>query len=314
MNGEAMISAMLSKREWLSPLWMAALCALLPGCAGSGSTTSTTSAPAASHAANLTGGWLLVGSMPSFFVPSASTATNVAASLAVTGTSIIGSAAIQGVCGTGGAFGEGFVGALAGTVNEDGTFSAGFSSTQVPVQTLTIEGTVPISPDAGWVGTVTYSNAGGDGSCAASFSNSFTAVSFPSVAGTFSGSGELTYASGVSGLSPAPGTPYSMSVSLTQAGVGAVESAVTGNIQLSGFSCFSSGITNPIGSYIESNQLSLNFTMNDGASVLVVGSMSNTTGTQLAISGMYVSGDSCAGDYFVATDPSLGSNPLLLNQ
>jgi hypothetical protein len=311
LSGQAIIFAMLPKRDWLSPLWMVALCAFLPGCAGSGSTTSTASVPAASHAANLTGGWLLAGSMPSYFVPNTSTATNVAVSFGVSGTTIIGSAAVQGVCSAGGPFGEGFVGALSGTVNEDGTFSAGVSSTQDPIQTLTITGTVPVNPNAAWAGTVTYSAPGGNVQCAASFSHSFTAVSFPSVAGTFSGSGELTFASVVSGLAPALGTPYSMSVSLAQAGVGDVESSITGTIQLSGFACFTGGTT--IGSFGDSNQVVLNLNMNDGAFVTVVGSINNTAGTQLAVSGIYVRGDSCAGNYFVATDPSLSSNPLLLS-
>lgn len=311
-----MITAMLSKREWLSPLWTAALCALLPGCAGSGSTTttSTASVPPASHAANLTGGWLLAGSMPTYFVPDANTATNVAVSFGVSGTTINGSANIQSVCSTGGAFGHGYVGALNGTVNEDGTFTASFSSTQVPAQILTIAGTAPVNPGDGWVGTLTYSNAGGDGQCAASFNNSFTAVSFPSVEGTFSGSGELTSGYVISGLSPAPGTPYSMSVNLTQGGV-AAQAPISGTIQLSGFSCFTSGtIDTQPGSDVESNLLNLSFTMDDGASVQLAASINNTAGTQLAVSGIYVRGDSCGGNYYVATDPSLSSNPLLLNQ
>jgi hypothetical protein len=54
--------------------------------------------------------------------------------------------------------------------------------------------------------------------------------------------------------------------------------------------------------------------MNDGASVQLAGSVNNTAGSQLAISGIYVRGDSCGGNYYVATDPSVSSNPLLLNQ
>jgi hypothetical protein len=250
--------------------------------------------------------------MPYYFVPNTSTATAVAASFAVSGTNIIGSAQIVGVCGTGGAFQQGYVAAISGTVNEDGTFTASFSSTQSP-QTLTIQGTVPTNTDAGWAGNVSYSSAGGPGQCAASFSNSFTAAPVGSVAGAFSGSGELTYASVTSGLTPALGTPYSMSASLTQGSAGA-ESAITGTVQFSGFSCFTSGTASTIGSNIESNILNLNFTMNDGASVLVAGSVNNVAGTQLAISGIYVRGDSCAGNYFVASDPSLTSNPLLLNR
>jgi hypothetical protein len=294
---------------------MAALCALLSGCAGSGpGSTTTASVPAASHAANLAGGWLLVGSMPSYFVPNTNTATNVAASFGVSGTTINGSVNVESVCSAGGPFSEGFVGAVNGTVNEDGTFSASFSSTQVPIQSLTIEGTVPVNPDGGWAGKITFSIAGGNGQCAASFSDSFTAVSFPSVAGTFSGSGDLTFAQVVSGLSPALGTPYSMSVNLTQAGVGA-QSAISGTIQMSGFSCFTTGtIDTEPGSDVESNLLNLNFAMADGASVELAASINNTPGKQLAVSGIYVRGDSCAGNYYMATDPSLSTNPLLLNQ
>ena len=252
--------------------------------------------------------------MPPYFVPSANTATNVAVSLGVGGTTIYGSANVQSVCSGGGPFQEGFVGAISGTVNEDGTFSAGFSSIQSPAQTLTIQGTVPTSAGVGWAGKVSFSTVAGPASCASSFSNTFTAVPVASVAGTFSGSGELTYAYATSGLAPAPGTPYSMGVSLTQGGVGAV-SPITGTIQLSGFSCFTSGTINKEpGSDIESNLLNLNFTMNDGASVLLVASVNNTAGTQLAVSRIIVGGDSCAGDYDVATDPSLSTNPLLLNQ
>jgi hypothetical protein len=294
-------------------LFPAALCALLQGCAGSGSTPPAASVPTASHATNLTGGWLLVGSMPTYFVPTANTATNVAASFAVSGTSIVGSAAIQSVCSAGGAFEYGYVGVLSGTVNEDGTFSAGFSSTQIPVQTLTITGREPANPNEGWPGTMTYNIGSGNGQCAASFNNSFTAMPFPSVAGSFSGSGKLSYGYTISGVSPATGTPYSMSLNLAQNGVGA-QSPITGTIQLSGFSCFTSGTSSTIGSDVESNLLNLIFTMNDGASVQLAASLNNTAGTQLAVSGIYVRGDSCAGNYYVATDPSVSSNPLLLNQ
>lgn len=294
-------------------LFPAALCALLQGCAGSGSTPPAASVPAASHATNLTGGWLLVGSMPTYFVPTVNTATNVAASFMVSGSSIVGSADVQSVCSAGGAFGYGYVGVLSGTVNEDGTFSAGFSSTQIPVQTLTIAGTVPANPNEGWAGTMTYNIGSGNGQCAASFKSSFTAVPFPSVAGNFSGSGVLTYGYVISGVSPATGTPFSMSLNLAQNGVGA-QSPITGTIQLSGFSCFTSGTSSTIGSYVESNLLNLIFTMNDGASVQLAGSVNNTAGSQLAVSGIYVRGDSCGGNYYVATDPSVSSNPLLLNQ
>jgi hypothetical protein len=312
-SGIATNSATLYKRKRLNLMWMVALCALLQGCAGPGSTPPVASVPAASHATNLTGGWLLVGSMPTYFVPTANTATNVAASFTVSGTSIVGSANVQSVCSAGGAFGYGYVGVLSGKVNEDGTFSAGFSSAQIPVQTLTIAGMVPANPNEGWAGTMKYNIASGNGQCAASFNNSFTAVPFPSVAGSFSGSGELTYGYVASGVSPAPGTPYSMSVSLAQNGAGA-ESAITGTIKLSGFSCFTSGTIDAGLSDVESNLLNLNFTMNDGASVQLAGSVNNTIGTQLAVSGIYVRGDSCAGNYYMATDPSVGSNPLLLNQ
>jgi hypothetical protein len=314
LSGGTMILAM-RNRDWLSFLCMGAICAvLLSGCAVSGPGSTAVSVPAASHAANLAGGWLLEGSMPTYFVPNTSMATNVAASFAVTGTTIVGSATVQGVCSAGGAFEEGFVGALSGTVNEDGTFSAGFSSTQNPVQTLTIAGTVPVNPNAGWSGTVTYSAPGGGGSCADSFSHAFTAAPFPSVAGDYSGSGELTYAQAASGTSPALGTPYTMSLSLAQAGTGA-QASITGTIELSGFPCFTSGtIDAEPGSSVESNQLNLDFTMGDGSSVQLAASVNNTAGTQLAVSGIYVRGDSCAGNYYVATDPSVSTNPLLLSQ
>lgn len=295
-------------------VWLTGFLAFLTGCTmpPSPSNPVVPVAPA-SHAANLAGSWLLLGSMPSYFVALNSTATNVAASFQISGTTITGSANLQSVCSSGGAFGEGYIGALSGTVKEDGTFTASYSS--LGVQTFTIQGSVPTSVGGAWSGAITFSNMGNSSQCVASFSSPFTAASVPSISGTFTGSGQLTFANVVSGLSPALGTTYSMSANLTQEGSGADE-ALTGTLQIAGFPCFTSGTTSTDlpASTIESNVLNVEYTMNDGASVSLAATVNNTAGTQLAVSGVYVRGDSCAGNYSISTGSVLPISPLLLNQ
>ncbi len=248
--------------------------------------------------------------MPTYFDATSNTATNVAVSFQVSGTSITGSANIQGPCSTGGSFGEGFVGAISGTVAADGTFTAGFTSNSGNIQTLTITGTAPSSAQESWNGKLTLNITNSPSLCPASIASSFTATAVPQVSGTFTGSGPLLSFAGATAKPPAAGSIYSVSTDLSQSGP--ADAPLTGVIQMTGIPCFTRGTTSSlIGSTVEDNVIIGDYTMEDGASVLLLATINNTADTQLSVAVFNVSGDSCAGNYYFTTG---ASNSLLLNR
>jgi hypothetical protein len=69
---------------------------------------------------------------------------------------------------------------------------------------------------------------------------------------------------------------------------------LTGSIRVQGSSCFSSGVTDgTMLNNIEGNEIELSFVMDDGSMLVIVGSITDTTGSQINVGAVTLSGGRC---------------------
>ncbi len=274
----------------------------LVGCSVPNPVTATPSAPVGAY---LGGNWLLLGSMPAYFVSSTGTATNLALSVDVQGTRLVAGASLQATCASGIPFADNFQSVLVGTVAADGTFSLALPSGVVG-QNLTISGKAPISAGGPWTGQVTYTSTSAT-PCIASLSNAFVATPVADVTGTYAGQGTSAGYNGSGGSQP--GSVYSLTETLQQrvalpSSSTVSDIAVGGSIQTTGFPCFSKGTqssTSP--GLVQGNEVFNTFTMDDGSTLQTLGVVTNTASTQLAVSFIVVVGGNCQGDYIFNASP-----------
>jgi hypothetical protein len=256
----------------------------LAGCGGPSASGVSSSAQAA-----LTGNWNIVGTGQFPSVPSLSLAIFVNGNqITAQGQELIG-------CATGGA-GGGL--SLAGQIASDGTFQL----TQTTGTTLTlggsvvqvaVSGSVPVNGAANWSGkySITVTPTSG---CIASQSGAFTATAIPEFSGTYTG--QLVQAS-------AGSTGVSASVSVMQgeptaAPIQVVPSSqsylpLTGTITVSGVSCFSHGtMTSNTINFIDGTRVTMNFTMDDGSRLALLGSFAGADESKVQLTALSV-GTAC---------------------
>ncbi len=219
----------------------------------------------------------------------------------VVGDNLVAGAYGNHVCsGFFGGFSVGSV--LKGAVAPDGTF--GLQSTPgLPGITLEITGKAPATAGGSWPGTYTASFGSSQGiatSCVEMLSGNFTATSFPLVSGVYAGTASLT-----AGLGGEPVTStMSLQMMLQQGGTastprGSVTSntVLTGSIKVQGSPCFSSGTrTGTTLSGVLGNEVHAAFTMDDGALLEVIGTLTDPSESKIATNLVIVHGGKCGGD------------------
>ncbi|HEU5339723.1 hypothetical protein [Edaphobacter sp.] len=190
---------------------------------------------------------------------------------------------------------------VTGTVAADGSFTLTGSANE-PFPAVTIKGTVPQASGESWPGSYAVSLTSPHApQCDANVSGTFTATSFPLVNGVYVGTGSNeTLSNGV-----LVSTPVTFQVTLQQGGkltnpVNGVTSPVysnsvlTGSVRVQGSPCFTSGVTGstPV-SGVEGNKVDARFTMNDGSTLTILGSLTDATETRIITNIAIVAGGQC---------------------
>lgn len=286
---------------------------LLCGCGGS----SPTAPPVAALSTEaLAGNWLLYGAIPGFgTIPTSP--PGIAVSFDVMGNTIVGSASGQAACNSGATLGFTLAPALSGVIAADGSFSvtSSRSSEISPFPVLSIRGTIPTTAGASWTGSYTLTSPGSvsapGGGCVVDESGPFTASSIADVAGTYTGTATLR--------SPAFGTtgaPVALSLALQQGAllynpnpaVASMSSklGLSGSLQLQGLPCFSTGSSSTSTSNeVEGSRIAISFTMDDGSTLRLLGSIGDAASSTLSIGVIEVSGGACSGLYSLGLQPGL---------
>jgi hypothetical protein len=276
------------------------------GCGGTAPTTPSSPAPAVS---NLSGNWLLAGTIPEG-PPFSGSSPGLSVTLSVVDSEVIGSGTVNVFCSTlpntGFGFGQGFV--VSGAVRADGTFTAQTPTLPSGLSALpiTISGSVPSAPGEAWTGSYTIDASQQGASCNPELKGSFTATGIAAVTGTYTGTG--TFGTGTSA------TPIGVTASLQQGGDTAApqtsaqsSSALSGTISITGTSCFHSGTlvtpTTPalLPGDVAGDQVQADFKMDDGSQLLIVGYISDAQASALQVRNMLAFGGNCAGSQILGT-------------
>lgn len=272
----------------------------LTGC-GAGSSVSS---PAPTSASPLAGNWLLFGSLPRV-VESSSNPDGMALSIDVSGKTILATAALSMQCGSvGPSFGARFGAVIVGALADDGTFSLSAPVLgNVPGSiTLSITGKAPTAAASSWSGNYSITIAGSV--CAAALSGPFTATAVRDLTGKFAGSGDVRSFLGST-------TPVTMTLSLQQGAPLLSNSnpalpnsrlGLQGQVQVQGLSCFSKGSTTTA-SEVQGGPFLLTFTMDDGSTMSLLGSIADAATSSLNVEVFNITGGSCAGIYSLASTP-----------
>ena len=261
---------------------------------------------ATTPAEKLEGNWLIFGSMPRLNVPLAgpNQTAGLAISFSSVGGTLTGSAFLSGTCASGETFGVIFGNALTAVPDASGHFVT--SSTQTFGWGFTLTGTAPNLSGHPWSGTYQLSNAGTNNTCAFSGSGAFTATPVSDLTGTFSGSAPVLSFSGP-GTGVSSGSSLSVRATLVQGADQTPSEPTTynaqvlqGQIQIGGIPCFTHGsTTGALGSILLGNVFNLNFNMDDGSTVLMLGTIDNAATTMLLVNNLSVVGGNCSGTYVV---------------
>jgi hypothetical protein len=284
---------------------------LLIGCGG-GKPSSVV--PAVSP---LAGNWLIVGPMPANEFPlGAGSGFRLAMTFDVTGNNIVASGFANGPCTPtssspilGSSFSFGI--AATGTAAADGSFTVQSPGTPSTFS-VSIQGRIPQANEDQFSGIYTASFASPVGlACVGNFGGMFTATSFPLVKGIYAGTGSTrTVTNGVLTT-----TPITVQVSLQQGGmltspVTGVSTpsgiVLTGSIRVQGSPCFTSGVTSatPL-SRVEGNMVVANFTMDDGSTLSLSGTLTDSTDAHISTGVLFVPAGKCG------TVPYLYELPVL---
>jgi hypothetical protein len=261
---------------------------LLCGCGGG--------APAVSP---LAGNWLIVGPMPTNGF-GLGPGFRLALTVDVLENQLFAAGFGNNSCGN---FAESFAfpAGATGTIVTDGTFSL----QTLPgnsVATLSVQGTVPKANGVPWPGNYAISFAppigtSGQG-CDSPLTGAFTAISFPLVNGVYAGTGTAQVS--FNGASGSTSIAVQM---LLQQGATMTDSTsgksffnnigLTGNIRVQGSACFSSGVMNSSLSGVEGNEVVAQFTMDDGSTLGVIGTLTDPTESRIGASVLLVTGGKC---------------------
>jgi hypothetical protein len=174
-----------------------------------------------------------------------------------------------------------------GTVAADGSFSMQ-TPANFALSSISIQGKAPKTNGGEWPGSYTASlNPAFGPPCTGGSAGTFTATSFPLIDGVYVGTGSLqTTVNGVSGTSP-----VTFQVALEQGGLVADKvtgklfssnMALAGSIRVQGSPCFTSGVMSSFPqSGVEGNQVVALFTMDDGSTLRISGSLTDATETRI---------------------------------
>jgi hypothetical protein len=272
----------------------------LIGCGGS--------KPVAPAVSPLAGNWLITGPMPTNVLQLAPlSGFRLAMTFDVTGNNLKASGFTNQPCSNQDPSSPILISSVSHTVITEGAIAADGSFTlqtpaNFPENSLLIQGKVPEAGD-GWTGTYTESFAGEpvEPPCDGNYSGTVTATSFPLVSGLYVGGGSTPTVPG------GTGTAVAFEVSLQQGGLvknpstgisTPSSSALTGSIQVTGSSCFSSGTIGltPVGS-VEGNLINADFVMNDGSTLHLEGALTDSTEESITPGFVVVTGGKCAGFY-----------------
>jgi hypothetical protein len=253
----------------------------------------------------LAGNWLIVGSMPTDgldFTPG----LRLALTVDVLENRVFAAGFGDYSCGN---FAEAFefpTGAT-GTIATDGTFSLQ-SLTGNTAASLSVQGMVPKANDISWPGnyTITFSppliGTAGQG-CEWTLTGPFTAISFPLVNGVYAGTGIAQ-----ANLNGGSGTTPIITQMLLQQGVATTDSTtgkpyfnnigLTGNIRVQGSTCFSSGVMNSSSSGVQGNEVVAQFTMDDGSTLSVAGTLTDPTESHISSFFFGVHGGNCGSTFY----------------
>jgi hypothetical protein len=267
---------------------------LLCGCGG-GSVPPASVVPPVSP---LAGNWLIVGPMPTNGLV-VSTGFRLALTFDVSGSNITAAGFGNDSCGNAeSSFGFGSL--ATGTIAADGSFILQ-TPANFPEGTISIQGTVPKASDSSWQGnyTVSFNAPLVPSTCDTTLTGTFTATPFPLVSGVYAGTGSSqTMINGVLMT-----TPLTFQVTLQQGGTAATpipggsltsNSVLAGSIRVQGFPCFSSGVTSsrPV-SAVEGNQVLAQFTMDDGSTLSILGTLTDATEIRITTNVAIVNGGQC---------------------
>jgi hypothetical protein len=277
---------------------------LLCGCGSSASPSGGN----VSAASALAGNWLIVGTMPSISPSVSIPPQHMQLALTV---DAIGNKLVAG--GFGNHLCTGFMGSLSfpsvltGTVAEDGTFSLGAPSV-FPDMTMAMTGKAPAEAGASWPGSYTANFTDLPGpvtGCVETLSGAFTATSFPLVSGAYAGTASMTtYVNGVSTTNT-----MALKLALQQGGTRTdivtgrtltSNVVLTGSIKVQGSPCFSSGtMAGTPGSGVLGNEVAATFTMDDGSTLWLTGSLTDASESRIVTSLVLIRGGLCGGSNIV---------------
>lgn len=288
MTARARVLSDMKAWVWLLSGVCAAGGLLLSGCGAASAPKPMVSA--------LAGNWLLVGPMPTSSLGPTPTGTRLAVTFDVNGNNIVAAGVVNDFCVNVG-FGSPGIPVI-GSVAADGSFTL-----TMPPNSLgevSIRGTVPPANGGPWPGSYTVSlTSPFPPKCNTNLSGTFTAMSFPLIDGVYVGTGG-TQAT-VNGVSTA--TQATFQVTLQQ-GATVMDttgkplsrsSALLGSIRVQGSPCFTSGVTDSTHpGKVEGNRVDAIFTMDDGSTLVLLGSLADATETRLTENAAIVTGGQCA--------------------
>jgi hypothetical protein len=271
---------MLLKRFMLA-MSLAAGMSLLAGCG----TVAGMNGVSASASTNLNGNWLLFGTLPTVGSITVPSSTGMTATFDVIGTNAVATITMAIPCTIG--FSTTTQSLVSGAIAVDGSFTLQSPST-TSGNTLAIQGHVPAMVGGAWTGTYTGTLNG-----CGTFSGQVAATAIPFVAGTFAGSTTLSQF-----LSPPQ--PITVRANLQQGGYLAGGSTFNngvlgGTIAITGSPCLTSGTTtgSPSAGAVEGNTVLAIFTMNDGSTLEMLGSISSMDSTKLQVSFLTTAAGTC---------------------
>jgi hypothetical protein len=297
--------------RWLARVLFVTTALALAGCGANVSNNPvSSSAPPSINAANLSGNWLLAGTLPVSYAMAPNT-FGLAATFDVTGNEITGVAYMSGSCGSTSLAAVMVASPVSGTVAADGTLS--LTTTQLittTTPTVTIQGKAPTSSSGTWAGT--YSITGNcvnpvTGSLQPfSYSGAVQSTALPLFNGTYASGLTSTTLAGTSTTTTTLKLQQGGQITNTATGVPGPYSnlVMTGTISIQGPSCQKTGTTQgamagstPVVSVVSGDSFTADFLLNDGTQILARGSMSDTQANQLTVSMAPTFLSSCSGQF-----------------
>jgi hypothetical protein len=277
---------------------------------GCGGALPVATSPVVGTASNLAGNWLLYGVLPKA-VGGPNNQPGFGISFDSIGNNALATAAISTTCSNSPAtFGLRLGAVITGAVAADGSFTlSGLQPSSFT--TLTITGKAPATAGAAWSGNYTLTST--SPFCPVNQAGPFTATAVQDLNGTYTGTGS------VSGLSSHAAVTMSLTLRQGAPLVSPIMPIMTimttpinsrlgvaGSIQVQGFSCFSKGTISTVSpSEVEGGPVLMNFAMDDGSTMLVLGSIDDLAASQMDVNFLHVAGGSCSGLY------SFGPNVLV---